>query len=125
MKFRIMLLTKYPSSEIHSIFRSRSVLTITPRIIPSVQQQSRTEATLPLPQEIWQVSFLSTKQGRWLCILTQSLYISIAWFIGLIRKNPAEQFMYLETKFISQFPSKLKSCTCSPFFREWSPDSFL
>jgi hypothetical protein len=63
MQFRVMLLTKYSSSEIQSIFRSKSVLTITPRIIPYVQQQSGMEATLLLPQEFWQISFLSTKQG--------------------------------------------------------------
>ena len=52
MQFWIMLLTKYPSSEIQSIFRSRSVLTITPIILPSVQQQLGTEATLPPPTRI-------------------------------------------------------------------------
>ena len=52
MQSRIMLLTKYPGSEIQSIFRSRSVLTITPRILPSIQQQSGTKATLLLPQEL-------------------------------------------------------------------------
>jgi hypothetical protein len=91
------------------------------RLFLLVQQQSGTEATLLLPQELGKNNFLSTKQGGLQRVLPQSLIFLQPRLSSWTENMPTTSCT--QRKLVFQFSSEPESCTRSPSFGKWSLDS--